>query len=205
LKIFVTAIGTDCGKTLASAILVEAFKADYWKPIQAGSPGDSDTVRALISNRETIIYPEAYYLKSPESPHSAAKKENIKIYLEKIIIPKTANDLIIEGAGGVLVPLNDHEYVIDIAWKNKLPVVLVSNIYLGSINHTLLTIEELKRRGLVLKGIIFNGENAETEDIILKKAACPCILRIKKEESITPEIVTKYASLLRKEVINDND
>lgn len=205
MKIFVTAIGTDCGKTLASAILVEAFKADYWKPIQAGSPGDSDTVRALISNRETIIHPEAYYLKSPESPHSAAKKENIKIDLEKIIIPETSNDLIIEGAGGVLVPLNDHEYVIDIARKNEVPVVLVSNIYLGSINHTLLTIEELKRRGLVLKGIIFNGENAETENIILKKAGCPCMLKIKKEESITPEIIKKYASLLRKEVIDDHD
>lgn len=203
MKIFVTAIGTDSGKTLVSAILTEALEADYWKPVQAGLPKDSDTVRSLITNKKSRIHPEAYFLKSPESPHSASKKENIVINLDKIRIPVTDNHLIVEGAGGILVPLNDKDFVIDIARNNSLSIILVSNIYLGNINHTLLSIEELRRRQLPLKGIVFNGENPETEDIILKKAACPCLLRIKREEVITAQVVRQYALLVR-ETLNSH-
>lgn len=197
MKLFVTAIGTDSGKTLVSAILTEALQADYWKPVQAGLPRDSDTVKALITNRKSQIFPEAYLLNSPESPHSAAKKDNTEIDLNSVILPETNNHLIVEGAGGILVPLNEKDYVIDIAAKNDLEVILVSNIYLGSINHTLLSLQELQRRNIILKGIIFNGDNPEAEEIILKKSDSPCLLKIKKEEKITPEIVSKYALLLK--------
>lgn len=201
MKIFITAIGTDCGKTLASAIVTEALKADYWKPIQAGLPRDADTVRSLISNPLSKIHPEAYLLKTPESPHAAAKKEGINISLGDLKLPTTSNNLVIEGAGGMLVPINQRNYVIDIASVYNLNIILVANIYLGSINHTLLTVEELKRRQLNVLGIIFNGENPDSEKIILEKSKYPLLLKIQREHEITPEIVLKYAAAFRKDLL----
>jgi dethiobiotin synthetase len=197
LKIFITAIGTDSGKTVVSSIFTEALLADYWKPIQAGFPRDSDAARALISNKISKFFPEAYLLKHPESPHSAAKKEGINILLEKIVAPDTEKHLIVEGAGGILVPINENDYVIDIAAKLKAKIVLVSNLYLGSINHTLLSIEELKRRQADVLGIIFNGEaNTEAEDLILRKSGYKMLLRIGKEKEITQGIIRRYATAL---------
>ena len=194
MKIFITAIGTDCGKTIVSSIFTEALHADYWKPIQAGLPRDTDVVKSLVSNKASFFFSEAYLLKHPESPHSAAKKENIIIQLDTIVPPKTDRDLIIEGAGGMLVPLNDTDYVIDIAQRLNAPTVLVANIYLGSINHTLLSVQELKRRGLEILGIIFNGEeNVASEEIILQKSGYKRLLRIKKEKEINKEIIKRYA------------
>ncbi len=201
---FVTAIGTDCGKTLVSAILVEFLKADYWKPIQAGFPTDTETVKNLIENQKNIFHKESYLLQMPASPHAAAKAESIEIKLENIILPKTVNNLVIEGAGGILVPINDNNFVIDIAQNIALQfgckVVLVANLYLGSINHTLLTINELKRRNIDVLGIIFNGdENKESERIILKHSGYKCLLRIKKEYNISNETIKKYTQMLNKE------
>ncbi len=195
-KYFVTAIGTDSGKTLVSAILTEALQADYWKPIQCGLEfRDTDTVKSLVSNGFSFFHPEAYLFKTPASPHAAALLENKKIDLEKVLLPETEdNNLIIEGAGGILVPLNEKAVIIDIAEKFGAEVILVSNLYLGSINHTLLSIEELKRRKLQVKGIIFNGEpNPASEDIILKKSGYKCLLKIIPEKEITPDIISKYA------------
>ena len=112
-KLFVTGIGTDVGKTIVSAILTEALEADYWKPIQAGEleTGDSHTVANLISNSKTTIHSNAYALKTPMSPHAAAAIDCVKIDLKKISPPKTKNNLVIEGAGGLLVPLNDAEVI----------------------------------------------------------------------------------------------
>ncbi len=202
MNIFVTAIGTDSGKTLASAILVEALKADYWKPVQAGlEETDRDAVQSLISNDKTVIHPEAYALKEPMSPHASAEREGVVVELDKIELPSTENHLVIEGAGGILVPLNDEDYVIDIAQKYDLETILVSNLYLGSINHTLLSINELKRRGVKLKGIIFNGpSNPDSERIILKEAGCPCLLRIAQEDEVNKEVVKSYASILSNEL-----
>ncbi|WMJ72857.1 dethiobiotin synthase [Cytophagaceae bacterium ABcell3] len=194
-KYFVTAIGTDSGKTVVSTILAHALQADYWKPIQCGTPKDSDTVFKLLRSRHSIIYDEAYFLKSPMSPHAAAKIENTTIDLGQIKTPPTdGNDLIIEGAGGVLVPLNDQDFVIDLAAQLDAEVVLVSNHYLGSINHTLLTINELKRKNIKVKGIIFNGsENPYTEEIILKHSGYKSLLRINKEENLNEDTINKYA------------
>ncbi len=191
---FITAIHTDSGKTLVSAILAQALHADYWKPIQAGYPRDTDTVQGFMQNKRSRAHKEAYLLQSPMSPHAAAKIDGVDIHLENILMPKTDNTLIVEGAGGVLAPINEDHFVIDIAAKFDLEIILVANIYLGSINHTLLTINEIKRRKLKVKGIIFNGpENTETENIILKHCGYPCLLRIWQEKKITQEIVNRYA------------
>lgn len=177
-KYFVTGIDTDSGKTVASAVLVEKLKADYWKPVQAGHPTDSDTIRSLV-NADRIIHPEGIVLKAPMSPHAAAKLENINLKAEQLEVPKTDNTLIIEGAGGLMVPLNDHEFVIDLAKKFEAKVILVSRNYLGSINHTMLSIAYLKNNGYDVAGIIFNDElNPETEKFILNHSKLPYLGRI---------------------------
>lgn len=195
-KYFVTAISTDSGKTLISAILTNALQADYWKPIQAGvEQTDSDTMRKLLHSDYSMIHPEAYVLKMAASPHAAAKDEGIVIDLTTIHVPETqGNDLVIEGAGGILVPLNDTEVVADLISHLDAEVILVSNHYLGSINHTLLTAEELKRRNVTVKGIIFNGpDNIETETIILKKTGYKELLHVYPEQEITSEILKAYS------------
>jgi dethiobiotin synthetase len=198
MKYFVTAIDTDSGKTLVSAILCETLQADYWKPVQAGLPRDAETVRALISNTITKIHNETFLLNTPASPHAAAKKDGITIDLNAFKSPVTENPLIIEGAGGCLVPLNDHDLVIDLIQKLDVEVILVSDLYLGSINHSLLTLEALQGRRIKIKGIIFNGEpNPESERIILLRSQLQCLLRINRELTINREAVTKYADLLK--------
>jgi dethiobiotin synthetase len=198
MNYFVTAIGTDSGKTVASAILCEALGADYWKPVQAGTPKDSDTVKDLISNKKTIIHPEKFILKTPASPHAAAKTDGVTIWLSDFQIPKSNNAIVIEGAGGCLVPLNNNEFVIDLAAHLNTEVIVVSNLYLGSINHTLLTFEALKSRNVSVRGIIFNGEsNPESEDIILHHSKASKLLHIKKEKAFTKQTIMNYASLIR--------
>ena len=192
---FVTGIGTNIGKTIVSAILTEALEADYWKPIQAGDLEHTDSfkVKDLISNSTTKIHPETYRLNLPMSPHAAAKLDNITIDLEKIELPKTSNHLIIEGAGGLMVPLNENKLVIDLIKKLDAEVILVSQNYLGSINHTLLSLESLKVRNLKVKGIIFNGkENTETEQFILNYSGAKYIGRIDEHQQITKEVVLSY-------------
>jgi dethiobiotin synthetase len=197
-RFFVTGIDTDSGKTLASAILCEALSADYWKPIQAGLPKDSDTVRNLISNSKTVIHPERHLLKTPASPHAAAKIDNVTISLDDFNIPDTGNKIIIEGAGGCLVPINETSFIIDLITQLKANVFLVADLYLGSINHTLLTVEALKNRNLQITGIIFNGQsNPESERIILQHASVPCLLKISKEKQIDKQVVLQYAQRLR--------
>lgn len=197
MNYFVTGIDTDSGKTLVSAILCEALHADYWKPVQAGTPTDSDTVRKLVSNPTTRVHPETFRLKMAASPHAAANDEGITIALNDFRLPVTTNTLIIEGAGGCLVPLNGSDFVIDLAKKINVGIILVSNLYLGSINHTLLTFNELIRRKLRINGIIFNGApNAESESIILRHTNLKCLLTIRPEEKIDERVVSNYAAKL---------
>ena len=198
-EIFITGIGTDVGKTAASAIIVEALKADYWKPIQAGELDYSDSykIKEFISNNQSKIYDNSYALETPMSPHAAAEIDGITIDLSKIIKPETSNDLVIEGAGGLLVPLNDDNTILDII-KSEYKVVVVSRHYLGSINHTLLSIEILKQRGLNIGGIIFSGnEHRTTEGIIKKNTNIPVLGRIEEEESFNKKVIKKYANLFK--------
>ncbi len=169
-KIFITGIGTGVGKTIVSAILVEKFKADYWKPIQSGDLDTSDTinVKSLVSNNFSVFHPEAIKLSQPYSPHKSAALDGIVIDEYQIVCPATKNNLFIEGAGGLMVPINNQFLMIDLIKKLNMAVVLVSSNYLGSINHTILSIKMLIQYQIPIKGIIFNGvEDSYTTDFIL--------------------------------------
>lgn len=204
MKLFITGIGTDVGKTIASAIITEALEADYWKPIQAGDLDNSDShkIQRYISNDTTIIHENSYKLNTPASPHLAARLDGITIDLKKIIEPKTKNHLVIEGAGGLLVPLNDSDCIIDLIQKDY-KVIIVSRHYLGSINHTLLTFEALKSRNIKVAGIIFSGdENQSTETIILKKTNAKLIGRIENEPYFDQNVISYYAEKFRDNLLN---
>lgn len=195
-KYFVTGIDTDAGKSVVSALLVSALKADYWKPIQAGTPTDSDFIREMTDS--TIkIHDEGIFLKHPMSPHASAEKEHISIILDQLIMPESKNDLIIEGAGGIMVPINDNEMVIEVAKKFDTEVILVSKNYLGSINHTLLSIAYLKQHNYKIAGIIFNGQHTpSSENYILKHSDLECIARVPEISNINPESIGQLAEEL---------
>ncbi|MTI39287.1 dethiobiotin synthase [Fulvivirga lutimaris] len=198
MNYFITAIGTDSGKTLIAAALTKALKADYWKPIQAGFPTDSETVREF-TNGEVYIHPEHIILETPASPHAAAAIENRQLKIKDIKLPVTNNNLIIEGAGGCMVPLSNQEMMIELAPYFNAEIVLISNNYLGSINHTLLTVNLIKSRGYSIKGIIFNGPaNKATEDVILDYTKLTCIYKVPQLESIDYQVIDKLSQELRK-------
>ncbi|MFV8374376.1 dethiobiotin synthase [Flavobacterium sp. LB1P71] len=203
MKLFITGISTDVGKTIASAIITESLEADYWKPIQAGDLENSDShkIKSFLSNKKTVIYPNSYALNTPVSPHLAAELDGTVIDLKKITEPKTANHLVIEGAGGVFVPLNETDSVIDLIQPDY-KVIVVSRHYLGSINHTLLTIEALQNRKINSVGIIFSGdENKATETIILNKTGLKCIGRIEQEPYFDQNVIKEYADLFRENLL----
>ncbi|HYG03631.1 MAG TPA: dethiobiotin synthase [Chryseosolibacter sp.] len=199
MKYFVTGIDTDSGKTLVSAILCEALQADYWKPVQAGLPRDTDTVQSLVTNNVTKFHAEAYLLNTPASPHMSARIDGVKIDKTKFVIPATSRPLIIEGAGGCLVPLNESFFVIDLIKEFNVRVMLVADLYLGSINHTLLSVEALRSRNIQIAGIIFNGiSNPDSEQVILQHTKLPCLLHIDRQPTIDKSVVVRYADLIRK-------
>jgi dethiobiotin synthetase len=199
-KYFVTAISTDSGKTLISALLTELLQADYWKPVQSGNAqADKETVRRLISNTTTIIHDEVYSFEAPVSPHLAAQIEGVEIQLDKIKVPTSSNHtMIIEGAGGVLVPLNTTHTIIDLILKLDVEVIVVSNHYLGSINHTLLTIQALKAAGVRIKGLIFNGTtNHSSEWIIEQKTGVPVLFSLPELPTVSSQIINEEAEKLK--------
>jgi len=201
---FVTAIHTDSGKTLVSTLLTIALKADYWKPVQTGQITDSDQVKKWLGEAQNQrIHKEAYHLQAPMSPHAAAALENQTIEMEQICLPQTNNKhLVIEGAGGLLVPLNEKNYIIDLAKKFESKIILVANIYLGSINHTMLSIELLKQKKIPIEGLIFNGEALNsTTDFITEKANAHWVFHLPKIEKITNNEIIKYSNELQKKII----
>ncbi|WP_264553051.1 dethiobiotin synthase [Flavobacterium sp. N2038] len=204
MKIFITGISTDVGKTVTSAIVVEALEADYWKPIQAGDLDNSDShkVKAQVSNSKSQFYPNAYKLNTPASPHLAAEIDGITIDLKEIKEPKTKNHLVIEGAGGIFVPLNEKDTIVDLI-QPEYKIIVVSRHYLGSINHTLLTIEAIQHRGFQVDGIVFSGnENKSTESLILNKTGIKCIGRIEEEPYFDQNVIKEYADLFRDNLLN---
>jgi len=195
---FITGISTDVGKTLAAAIITEALEANYWKPIQAGDLDNSDThkIRKLVSNSKSKFHSNSYALETPMSPHAAADIDGVSINLSKINPPKTKNHLVIEGAGGLLVPINDSETILDLI-KPNYKVIVVSRHYLGSINHTLLTVNALKEKGFDVS-IVFSGkEHPTTEEIIKKMTQVLVIGRINEEPYFDKNVVKEYAELFR--------
>lgn len=204
MKIFITGISTDVGKTVVSTVITEALLADYWKPVQAGDLENTDTnrVMGLLSNSKSDFFSSAYTFATAASPHLAAEQEGVRIDINQIIEPQTTNHLVIEGAGGLLVPLNDEDCIIDLI-RPDYKVILVSRHYLGSINHTLLSIELLRQRNISVSGIVFVGnEDVSTESIILKKTGIFFIGRINYEPYFDKNIITKYANSFRKSLIS---
>ncbi|MGV6862612.1 MAG: dethiobiotin synthase [Putridiphycobacter sp.] len=199
-KIGIVGIDTEVGKTIMSAIVVEALKADYWKLLQAGDLHqlDSDTVKSLVSNPISKFHKERYLLTEPMSPHAAANIDKIDISLADFSAPDTDNILVAEGAGGLMVPINEKgDMVVDLMAKLVDEVILVSKNYLGSINHTLLSIELLKQKQIPLKGVIFNGKsNPETERIITKLTGVKVIGKVPTAEVLNKEFVQQQAALL---------
>ncbi len=198
--IFVTGIGTGIGKTIVSAILVEKLKADYWKPVQSGDLDNSDTskVKSLVTNTTSAFHPEAYRLSQPFSPHKSAAIDRINIDLEKIVLPATNSKLIIEGAGGLMVPLNNKFLMIDLIKQLNVEVVLVSQNYLGSINHTLLSIYILEKEQISVKGIIFNGpKDIYSKEFILEYSGLKLLGHIPEFNAIDRKSIVEAGSFVR--------
>lgn len=194
-KYFITGISTEVGKTIASAIITEALEADYWKPIQSGDLdySDSHKIEKLISNSKTVIHPNSYALQTPMSPHASAEIDEITIDLKDIKEPKTNNNLVIEGAGGLLVPLNEKDTILDLI-KKEYTVIVVSRHYLGSINHTLLTLNLLKEKGFDVRLLFSGNEHLTTESIIKKMSGVEVIGRIEEEPYFDENVIKEYAT-----------
>lgn len=196
-QLFITGIGTEIGKTVCSAILTKYFKADYWKPIQSGDLHFSDSMKIKEWVGESvIIHPERYRLKLAASPHQSALEEGILINSNDFKLPETQNNLIVEGAGGLMVPISDEEFIIDLIEKLNLPVALVVRNYLGCINHTLLSLMALEQKNIKLEYLILNGNfPADTERIICKNIQQETkIIRIPDIEKITKENIERITN-----------
>ena len=229
--IFIAGIGTDVGKTVAAAILIEALEADYWKPVQAGydEGTDSEFIYSVISNKRTVLHPETYKFKLTASPHIAAREEGIKIDLDKIYddylkimngessnlnnqrlainsqqstvsSERSAANLIIEGAGGLMVPLNENEFVIDLIKKLNAKIILVSRNYLGSINHSLITASVCRQNNLDVLGWIFNIDYMNYEDEIVQWTGYSKIASLPFAKKIDGTFIQQQASIVKQKL-----
>lgn len=197
-RLIIAGIGTGVGKTVVSAILTTCLQGEYWKPIQCGDDDELDTtlMKKLIDPTKYSIHDSAYSLRAPLSPHHAAKLEEISICLDLIVPPQTTRPLIIESVGGIFVPLTATTLSFHLFKSWDIPWVVVSRHYLGSINHTLLTLDALKRNNISITGIVFNGHpNHESESAILEFSQIPVLGRLLPETNINPQIIQKYAKL----------
>lgn len=202
-NIFITGIGTGVGKTIASACVTEALGANYWKPVQAGlqDATDTQTVRSLLSDG-SHVRDELYRLRMPASPHLAAAREGITLQEDKIVqrakeLQQPDVPLVIEGAGGLMVPLSKKVFMIDLIRALEARVIIVAQNYLGSINHCLLTAMALKQAAIPVVGWIFSGDHHTNEDDIVAWSQYPRIGRIPRVRRVTREFVAMQAELLQ--------
>lgn len=197
VKIIITGCHTDAGKTVTSAIFCTALQGSYWKPVECLSEADSALMKQWLVP-QSRVYPPTYSFKACLSPHHAARLEGISIQTESITPPITSHPLIIETAGGILVPLNQTTLTIDLFLQWKAKWIVVSKHYIGSINHTLMTLETLKQRNIEAAGIIFNGpSNPDTEQAILKFSNARCLGRLELETDLSKQTIERYANLWR--------
>ena len=200
--LFITGIGTDVGKTIAASIVAEALGADYWKPVQAGFEDGTDAGLAgkLVSDKSIVIHKEVYTLKTPASPHIAARVDDIVIDINKIVDSLPSSNklyLVIEGAGGLMVPLNEQEFVIDLIEQLNAKVILVSKNYLGSINHSLLTASMCKQRKIPVVGWIFNQQYMDYEEEIVKWSGYKKLHSIPLTTTIDQAFIREQATIFQ--------
>jgi len=198
--VFVTGTDTGIGKTVVAACLARAWQAGYWKPVQTGrAAGDDDTatVAALAVLPTQRVFAPAYALQAPLSPHAAAELEGIRISMDGIAPPETASPLVVEGAGGVYVPLNDRDFMIDLMARLTLPVVLVTRSTLGTINHTLLSLAALRARALPIAGVVLNGPpNAGNRAAIERFGQVRIIAELARIDPLDTAGIARLASLI---------
>lgn len=200
--IILTGIGTDIGKTVVSAVLCEALHADYWKPVQSGGLDNLDADFVQLHTTKTRILEPVKHLSQPLSPHEAARIDGVELHLSDFQLPAFIKPTIIEGAGGLMVPVNDHGLTfLDVFAHWDLPAYLVTRHYLGSINHTLLSIEALHSRGIELRGLIVNGNRSEHSERVYQ-AHYPelSISYIPELEDLSPQTIAKAAELWKQQL-----
>jgi dethiobiotin synthetase len=198
-QIFVTGIGTEIGKTICAAVITKSLKADYWKPVQSGDLHATDSMRIYnLLQGDVIIHPERHKLKLAASPHKSASLENISIAISGFELPKTNNALVVEGAGGLFVPLNDTCFMIDLIQTLAIPTALVVKDYLGCINHTLLSINAIKHRNIPLKYLVLNGNiDSDSERVILQHTPKDTkVVRIPQLSMVSAETIRNIANSL---------
>lgn len=196
MSILIAGIHTGIGKTVCSAVICQALGYDYWKPVQAGELDSSDSIfiQKNVTNPNCITHPERYRLTIPASPHYAAELDGIEITATDFALPQTNNQLVIETAGGIMSPLSNNFLNIDLMEQLNLPAIVVSNNYLGSINHTLLTVKALQQRNIEIKGLVFCGrEFVSTRQFILQYTQLPLLFSIPQFEKITPPVIADFA------------
>lgn len=192
----IVGIHTGIGKTVCSAVICQALGYDYWKPVQAGDLDHSDSIfiRDHVNNPLCKIHAERYQLMIAASPHYAAEQEGKTIKREDFALPETANNLVVETAGGLMSPLAGNFLNIDLVEHLQLPVILVSNNYLGSINHTLLTYEALKAKNIPISGLVFSGEIiTASENFILEYTGLPHLFSIPQFKELNAQSIKKFA------------
>ena len=197
--LFITGIGTDVGKTVASAVITKALEADYWKPAQCGDLDNSDSIKiARLTGLKTL--PEAYRLQAPMSPHAAADLEGIELSIDEIQLPESENTIAVEGAGGVMVPFNSKETYLDFMVKLNLPVVLVTRHYLGSINHTMLSWKVLKESGLNVVAVVISGTPHESTESHFEAVMDVPFIRINELEEVNSSTIAEEADRLESSI-----
>ena len=199
MSIIIAGIHTGIGKTICSAVICQALGYDYFKPIQAGDLDNSDSVfiKKNVDNPSCIIHRESYQLNTPASPHFAAALDGITIKKENIILPVSKNNIVIETAGGIMSPLAKNFLNIDLVQHFNLPVILVASNYLGSINHTLLSVSAMQQRNITIQGLVFSGEAVEsTRQYILEYTQLPLLFSIPLFQNINSQVVADFAKII---------
>lgn len=191
-RLFITGTNTDIGKTVVSAVLMAGLRGRYYKPVQSGIIEMSDTlwIREKTGLPPSHFFPETYRLKQPLSPHAAAALDGVRITLDAFHLPETpeTETLIIEGAGGIMVPLNDEHFMLDLMKAFDIPVLLVADSALGTINHTLLSLEQMRRKGVDVFGVVMNGpKNPGNREAIEQFGKIRVLAEIEPLPEITPE------------------
>ena len=195
-RLFVTGTDTGVGKSYIAALLTVGLEASYWKPVQSGADADADWLRRVTGLPAERVLPETYRLRAPLSPHEAARREGVQIEMSRFALPKQKR-LIAEGAGGVMVPLDDRHLMVDLMVALRLPVLVVARSELGTINHTLLTLEQLRRRGCPLLGVVVNGPaNPANCQAIAHYGEIPVLAAIDRRVELSPakvpELFARY-------------